>query len=138
MPGIKDAPIFIIVVGDPRTRKAQVLQAQQTPDSYISSLASAFLYMHLAATALGLGSRWLSASTQYLSQALIKETLGIPRGYDVYDMFLLGYPDHTPGPRKVRELKEIVHWDRYDISKYRDDAAVKEFAKQIQMGFGIR
>jgi len=136
--GIRETPVFIILVGDPRTRQAQVLQAQQTPNTYVSSLASVFLYMHLAAAALGLGSRWLSASTQELSQALIKEALGIPKGYDVYDMFLLGYPEYTPEPRKVRELKEIVHRDHYDISKYRDDAAVKDFAKQVQKGFGVK
>lgn len=129
----KDAPVFIIAVGDPRSRQAQVLAAQQEPDSYISSMANAFIYMHLAATALGLGSQWLSSSHQYLAQALIKGELGIPKGYDLYDMFVLGYPDHSPSPRKIRELGEIVHQNHYDMSKYRSDAEVKKFAREIQM-----
>jgi len=131
----KDAPVFIIVVGDPRTRQAQVLEALQSPKSYISSLANAFLYMHLAATALGLGSQWVSTSSQPLPQALIKQELGIPEGYDMYDLFVLGYPDHTPGPRIVRELGEIVHQNHYEISKYRSDAEVKELAIKILQGY---
>ncbi len=130
----KDAPVFIIALGDPRTRQAQVLAAQQEPNSYISSMANAFIYMHLAATALGLGSQWLSSSHHSLPQALIKQELGIPRGYDLYDMFVLGYPDHTPRPRRVRELPEIVHRDHYDMSRYRSDAEVRKFAREIQLG----
>ena len=131
--GFKDAPVFIIAVGDPRTRQAQVLAAQQEQNSYVSSMSNAFIYMHLAATSLGLGSQWLSTSHQYLAQALIKQSLGIPRGYDLYDMFVLGYPDQSPRPRKVRDLGEIVHRDHYDMSKYRSDEQVKNFARDIQM-----
>jgi len=132
--GFKDAPVFIILVGDPRTRQAQVLLAQQSPDSYISSMASAFLYMHLAAAALGLGSQWLSATKEPLPRTLIKKELGIPSGYDMYDILALGYPDQIPGPRLVRELKDILHQDRYDMSKYRSDAQVKDFAREIALG----
>lgn len=130
----KDAPVFIIVVGDLRSRQAQVLAAQEEANSYISSMAGAFLYMHLAATSLGLGSQWLSSSHQFFARAQIKKELGIPTGYDLYDMFVLGYPDHTPRPRRVRELKELVHNNHYDISRYRSDAEVKKFAREIQLG----
>ena len=126
--------VMIFAVGDPRTRQAQVLSAQILPNSYISSMANAFLYMHLAAATLGLGSQWLSSSNKYLPQALIKQELGIPRGYDIYDMFCLGYPDQSPVPRRVRKLEEIVHWNNYDMSKYRSDEEVKKFAREIQLG----
>lgn len=132
--GFKDAPVFIVLLGDPRTRQAQVLQALQGPNSYISSLANVFLYMHLAAAALGLGSRWVSASSQYVSQALMKEALNIPKGYDIYDLLILGYPDQSPRPRKVRDLRDLVHEDHYDMSKYRSDAEVRLFAREIQLG----
>lgn len=132
--GFKDAPVFIFAVGDPRTRQSQVLSAQMNQNSYVSSLSNAFLYMHLAAATLGMGSQWLSSSNKYLPQALIKQELGIPRGYDIYDMFVLGYPDQTPTPRRVRALEEIVHRNRYDMSKYRSDTEVKKFAREIQLG----
>lgn len=135
--GFKGAPVFIIVMGDPRTRQAQVLAAQQEPNSYISSMANAFLGMHLAATALGLGSQWLSASHGPSAQPLIKQELGIPAVYNIYDMFVLGYPDQKPRVRRVRELKEIVHRNHYDMSKFRSDAEVKKFARELQLGHNI-
>ena len=130
--GFKDAPVFIVVVGDPRARQAQVLAAQQESHSYIASLANAFIYMHLAATSLGLGSQWLSASHQTLAQAQIKKELGIPENYNIFDVFVLGYADQSPSPRKVRELKEIVHQNRYEMSKFRSAEEVKKFAQEIQ------
>lgn len=132
--GFKDAPVLIIVVGDHRTRAASALVAQQGPHSYLSGMANAFLYMHLAATTLGLGSQWLSATSQPLCQALLKQELGIPQGFDVYDMFCLGYPAQTPKPRKARELASMVHHNHYDMSKYRSDAEVRKFAREMQLG----
>ena len=132
--GFKDAPVYIIVLGDPRARAAQVLASQDTPNSYVSGLSNAFLYMHLAAAALGLGSQWISASGHPLSQALIKQELGVPGGFDIYDMFVLGYPAASPKPRKVRELETMTHHNRYDMSKHRDDAEVREFCREMQRG----
>ena len=63
-PGYKNAPVFILLCGDPRTKEAYPLLTMLTRgDSHFTSgLASAFLYMTLAATALGLGSQWVSAT----------------------------------------------------------------------------
>jgi len=132
--GFRNAPVFIIVVGDPRARAAQVLAAQQSPQSYVSGISNSFLYMHLAATVLGLGSQWLSASGHPLCQALLKQELGIPQGFDIYDMFVLGYPAMAPKPRKVRELKEMLHYDHYDKSKFRSDEEVRKFCREMQLG----
>jgi nitroreductase len=61
----RDAPVFIILLADWRakiglpghpTEKTQIVT-----NIYNSSLASAFLYMHLAAASLGLASQWYSA-----------------------------------------------------------------------------
>ncbi len=131
--GFKDAPVFILLVSDPRTRQAQVLAAQQGRQSYISSLANAFLYMHLAATTLGLGSQWVSACYSPIAQARIKKEVKIPKVYEIYDMFVLGYPDQTPPPRRVRNLEEILHRNYYDMSKFRSDEEVKKFARSLQM-----
>ncbi len=131
--GFKDAPVFILVLGDPRTRQAQVLAAQLERQSFISSLSNAFIYMHLAATALGLGSQWVSAAHASLAAARIKKVLDIPEGYDIFDLFVLGYPDQTPKPRRVRELPELIHRNKFDRSKSRSDEEVKRFARQLQV-----
>jgi 5,6-dimethylbenzimidazole synthase len=132
--GFKDAPVFVIVMGDPRARAAQVLAAQQYDHSYISGLANSFLYMHLAATSLGLGSQWLSASSLPFCQPFLKRELGIPEKLDIFEMFVLGYPAVEPKPRQVRELDGMVHRDRYDMAKHRSDDQVKEFCRQMQLG----
>ncbi len=134
--GFKDAPVLIFLLGDQRRRTACVLAAQEEPISYISGLSNAFLYMHLAATSLGLASQWLSASRQTLFQAQLKQELGVPPDLDIYDMFVLGYAAESPKPRVVRELKEMVHVNRYDKAKYQSDAQIRKFTREMQVGHG--
>ena len=56
--GYEDAPVFIILCGDRRTKLAYPLYAAVELSEAIleSSLANAFLYMQLAANTLGLGA----------------------------------------------------------------------------------
>lgn len=131
--GFKDAPVLILVLGDLRARQAQVLAAQMGPHSYSAGMSNAVLMMHMAAAALGLGSQWLSASSQPWIQALIKQELGIPQSLDVNEMVCVGYAAEPPKPRRVRDLKEMVHLNHYDMSKYRSDAAVRKFAREMQL-----
>ena len=128
--GYEDAPVYIILCGDPRTKDAYPLNAflQKGESNFISGLASALLYMHLAATTLGLAFQWVSATSAPSVQSFIKELLGIPRELQIYDMIALGYPASEPKPRLVRDKEEMVHYDGYDTSKFRSEAKLKEFA----------
>ena len=132
-PGFAHAPVLIITCGDPRTTEAYPLKAKldRGESNLYSSLASAFLYMHLAATVLGLGSQWISASAQDLMQARLKELLEVPYELEIYDMMALGYP--TPGsrPRKVRSREEIVHHDMFDKSRIRTDQQVRDLITSL-------
>ena len=60
----RNAPVFIILMGDTRTQLGLPMVVRydnyRRQVTFISSLASAILYMHLAATTLGLGSQWVS------------------------------------------------------------------------------
>jgi nitroreductase len=136
IPGYTDAPVFIILCGDPRTREAYPRMANLTRGEFIfeSSQASAFLYMNLAATALGLGSQWVSASAGTSVQPLVKQQLGIPQDYEIYDMMAVGYPALEPRPRLVREREEMIHYGRYDMAKYRSDEQVREFIVSLRKG----
>ncbi|MFC2004747.1 nitroreductase family protein [Chloroflexota bacterium] len=124
-----DAPVLIILCGDPRTIEAYPVYTvyQRGQSNLDSSLASAFLYMHLAATTLGLGSRWISATRNFYIQCLIKNLLGIPKELEIYDTMAFGYPDSEPRPRLVRAKEEMVHYDLYDTTKFRTDEDVKAF-----------
>lgn len=133
-PGYKNAPVFIILCGDPRTKEAYpLLTTFNRGDSHFaSSLASAFLYMQLAATTLRLGSQWVSATAHPFVQCLLKELLGIPQKLEIYDMMALGYPTYEPKPRLVRERAEMVHYGQYDIAKYRSDKEVRDFIVSLR------
>jgi nitroreductase len=116
----RDAPVCILVCGDTRTKDFYPLIYTLTTGDQIfqSSLASAFLYMTLAATSLGLASKWLTAVATPLVEPLVKDLLGIPKVMALYDMMLVGYPASKPRPRPVRDAQDIVHYERYDKSKF--------------------
>ncbi|MDP2719229.1 MAG: nitroreductase family protein [Dehalococcoidia bacterium] len=132
-PGFQDAPVFIILFGDPRVNRTFPLSAYSyNRDSiFASGMASAILYMHLAATSLGLASQWVTSFAQPLSQALTKQLLGVPPVYILYDMVALGYGLHEPRPRLVREKKEIVHFDHFDMAKYRSDEMITKYIDAV-------
>ena len=135
-PGYKNAPVFIILCGDPRTKEAYPLLTLLTRgDSHFTSgLASAFLYMTLAATTLGLGCQWVSATGNPFVKSLLRQLLEIPQDLEIYDMLVLGYPASQPKPRLVRERVEMVHHGRYDKAKYRSDKEIRNFIVGLRKG----
>jgi len=128
-PGYKDAPVFIILCGDPRTIEAYpLLTSYIRGDSHFASgLANAFLYMSLAATTIGLGSQWVSATGHPYVKCLLGEILGIPEKLKIYDMLALGYPASQPKGRFVRERADMVHYGQYDRTKYKSDTEMRDY-----------
>ncbi len=135
-PGYKSAPVFILLCGDPRTKEAYPLFTTLTrgDSHFVSGLASAFLYMTLAATALGLGSQWVSATGGPLVKPLLKQLLDIPQGMEIYDMLVVGYAAAKPNERFVRERSEMVHYDRFDKSRYRSDKEIRDYIVRLRKG----
>ena len=134
-PGFVRAPVFILLCGDVRTKDAYPLLTtlQRGSSHFASSLANAFLYMTLAATALGLGAQWVSATATPYVQSLIKDLLKIPKELEIYDMLAVGYPDFEPSPRLVRAKEEMVHYDCYDEAKFRTNEEVNNFIAQLRV-----
>ena len=135
-PGYKNAPVFILLCGDPRTKEAYPLFTTLTRgDSHFASgLASAFLYMTLAATTLGLGSQWVSATGSPLVKPLLKQLLEIPHELEIYDMLVLGYAAAQPPKRFVRERAEMVHHGRFDKARYRSDKDIRDYIVRLRKG----
>ena len=133
------APVFIILCGNPRTKETYPLKATlELGDSiFNSSLANAYLYMHLAATTLGLGSQWATAIALPYVQCLIKDILGIPQEMQFYDLMAVGYRDTEPEPRLVRAKEEMVHYEHYDQAKFRTKEKVKDFIATLRRGPAI-
>jgi nitroreductase len=132
-PGFKNAPVFILLCGDPRTNEAFPLTVYEKwgTEVFISNLASAFLCMQLAAKSLGLGSQWVSSSGSLMEDKL-KELLNIPEEIKIYDMMAMGYPAYQLGPRSPRKIDEMTHFERYDRSKLRTDMQIKDFIKNLR------
>lgn len=128
-PAWKAAPVLILVCGDPRVSKSFPLLTylERGQSHFISGLASAFLYMTLAASALGLGCHWVSAVGSGYCSARIKDLLGIPEDYAIYDMLAVGHPASQPTARLVREPEAMTHRERYEAAKYRTDGQIREY-----------
>jgi nitroreductase len=133
-PKFKDAPAFIILVGDERTNIAFPLRVQETKgeEVLVSSLAGAFLCMHLAARTLGLGSQWVSGMADRTIEKELKQLLKIPPHMMIYDMMVVGYPAYDPGPRSPRNLKDMIHIDGFQQEKYRSLEEIREFVKMLR------
>ena len=135
-PDFSVAPVFILLFGDNRTSEGLPMGLRYDPYRqqiiFISGLASAFLYMHLAATSLGLASQWVSAVSSAYSQCMIKDLLGIRKEMEIYDMMVLGYPALTPTPKLLRDKQKMVHYDNCGVEDFRTDEEVRDFIRKAR------
>jgi nitroreductase len=122
--GFRDAPVIIVVCGDPRTYQATVLGA------HFRGVTDPTYNIHLAAAALGLGAQWVSIGPD--SERQLEDLLGIPEVFNIYAVVPVGYPAYRPAPSYRRELSEIVHYERYDESKYRSDEGITDFLVELR------
>lgn len=131
-----EAPVYILVFGDPRALDALPMGVQCDKHRkqliYQSSLANTFLYMQLAAASLGVAAQWYSAVQTPYSSCLIKDYLGVPEQFDVYDMMVLGYPALTPTKKFLRQLAEMVHWGIDNRGSFRSDEQVRDFVRRAR------
>jgi nitroreductase len=125
------APVYILLLGDTRTQEGLPMGVRfdEHRREYIftSSLANAFLYLHMCAGILGLASQWVSAVTVPYAQCQIKNLIGIPNHMEVYDMLAVGYPAVHSRPKLLREKASIVHYDDCGEADFRTDQQVRDF-----------
>jgi nitroreductase len=130
------APVFILLFGDPRTNVGLPMNVRYDSHKrdiiYTSSIANAFLYLHLAATTLDLATQWISAVQTPYVHCMIKKLLGIPFEMEVFDMIALGYPALKPRPKLMRDIKNMIHYDDCGEKDFRDIEAVREFAMRAR------
>jgi nitroreductase len=136
-PHLSTAPVLIIVCGD---RRLQATYPAHLPGEVLlrQSLAISIYTLQLAAASLGLATAWATMQTE-ARETQIRQLLGIPDVYTVDHIVPLGYPDEEKEKsdkalRPVRErasfrreLAEIVHYEHYDMGKFRSDEKVREF-----------
>ena len=135
-PAWKNAPAIIAVCGDLRNYQATVLathffNGEGGPQgTYLKNVGNATQLICLAAAALGLGTQWVSVNLGW--ERRVKELLEIPDDIIIHTLIPVGYATHVPAPPYRRDLKEIVHYDKYDQSRYRTDDDIVKFLELLR------
>jgi nitroreductase len=132
----QNAPVLILLFGDTRTQLGLPMMVRCDPHRrqavYLSSLANAFLYMHLAAATLGLASQWVSLVASPRNHCLLKNLLHIPSELEIYDMIALGYAAYKSRGKLMRPLDGMVHRDHFGEEDFRTDEEVRDFLKKAR------
>ena len=124
--GWSQAPVLICVLGDGRRQWGTVHGAHtfgRNQTHLTDGLANACMLMHLAAAALGLGSQ----HTTIHIQEPFKRILGVPDLLTFALIMPVGWPAVEPQRGVRRPLEEMVHRERYDMSKYMSNAGVIDY-----------
>jgi nitroreductase len=110
------APVFIACVADIRSRIEPGTEAnldEESPQNElkqcIRDTAIAVEHIVLEATTIGLGTCWVA----WFMQNEIRPLLGLSDDKYLVSILTVGYPAEDPKPRKRKELKEIVHYERW-------------------------
>ncbi len=122
-----DTPVIIAVLGDQRTMQASTMAARLFEyHTFDQNLTTTNYAIHLAAAALGLGAQWVSLPWPAAEE--MKPILGIPTILTLFSLNPIGYPAIKPAPYR-RELSEMVHFEKYDMSKFRSTKDIQEYIK---------
>lgn len=129
--GFRRAPVHIVILGDPRVKQSYPIRTQleKAESHFITGLANATLLIHLAATALGLASQYVSDANSPYMETMLKVLLKIPEPLRVYHLVPIGYAKGPVAAPPRRALDEIVHYETYDLSKFRNDDQLSGFVK---------
>lgn len=138
--GFRHAPVHVVILGDPRVKESYPIRTklEKADSHFITGLANATLLIHLAAASLGLASQYVSDANSPYMETLLKALLRIPEPLRIYHLVPIGYAKGNFATPPRRELEEIIHYEQYDMNKYRDDAAMERFinTRTLQGSYG--
>jgi len=136
-PGFKNAPVFIVVCGDPRTIQASVLITHFLANEggpgahFLKGIGNTTQIIHLAAASLGLGTQWVSVNV--CLEASLKKLLDVPDELAIHTIIPVGYPAIVPPASYRREREEFVHYEKYDQTKFRSGDDVYEYLVDLRL-----
>ncbi len=133
--GFRHAPVHLIILGDPRVKESYPIRTklEKAESHFITGMANATLLIHLAAASLGLASQYVSDANSPYMETLLKALLRIPEPLRIYHLVPIGHAKGNFATPPRRALDEIVHYEQYDVSKYRDDAAMERFINTLTL-----
>jgi nitroreductase len=137
LPHFIDAPVVIIVMADRRRYQATILaihflsEGEGGPDAtFYKGVANATQNIQQAAVACGLGSAWFSVTG--LWEPSLKQILGVPVEFSIPTIVPIGYPAQKPTPIYRRPLNDLVHYEKFDMSKYKTDDDIYNYIADLR------
>lgn len=97
-----------------------VCASTEKTDMFIEDMSVAAIFMHLQATALGLGSCWVQVRNRFAadgedSESIVRDILGIPEDIVVECIVTVGHPNEERRPVDTSKLLwEKVHINNWD------------------------
>lgn len=96
-----------------------VIADEQKQDVWIEDCSVALGYMHLAASALGIGSCWVqvrlrAAADGRSCEEFLREALGFPPNFKAEAILALGVPQRSPSPHDLQKLNlSKIHKEKF-------------------------
>jgi nitroreductase len=112
--GFNRTPCFVLICLEPKAAFARPEDEAVLRQWYLVSLGAAMQNLMVAATALGLGTRWFGGFALDNGGVALKEMLGIPEGMEIVAATPLGYHDEPPKPRPVQDRADVYGFRRGD------------------------
>lgn len=112
--GFERTPCFIFVCLEPKARFAHPQHEIVLRDWHLVSLGAAMENLMIAATSLGLGTRWFGGFALDEGGTALKALLGIPAGVEIVAGTPLGYHDEGPKARPPQERAALADFRRGD------------------------
>lgn len=126
----RSVPVWIAVVADPRAKRLSIHVGDDSEERiYRQSIGMAIQNMWLMATALGLAT--VDVTIRKI-QPELKALLGVPDPLEVTDLLPIGYTNQKR-EKDRRPLEEVLHFDRYDVSKMRDEEWFDRYRRDLKL-----
>jgi nitroreductase len=142
--GLASAPGFIVAITDPRMSWAYpgLMDGSELDQRYhanaekitLQSVAASIMAAHLAATALGHQTWWVSVLGQDEARAAIQTLLGVPDDLRITDFLLFG-PSLLPAPKRwKKQVGQIASYDHFNMDNYRSVEQIDEWMRDLRHG----
>ncbi len=138
------APGFIVVLLDPRMTWAfpGLMDGSELDQQYhahserilLQSVAASTTAAHLAATALGYQTWWVSALGADEAMGAIARELGVPADLRITDFFLFGPSLLPPTRRWKKSVDQVTSWDRFDMANFKTVEQIDEWINELRNG----
>ena len=127
--GWRNAPVLILVLGDPRTSLCFPLRtAEDKAEShFLTGLANATLQIMLMAQSMGLATQYVSDAASPYFSLMLKHMLGIPQELRVYHIIPVGHCEVIATRKSRRPLDSMIHYETYDRNKLRSIEYLQQF-----------